>query len=675
MSAPAAQLSRPALLYCLAALAAAAGLLAGDLPVGLSLLGAGCIVWRLLIHRGRLAFPGRAVKALLVAASCAGIAAAYRSGLSLDVYVALLMAGLSLKSLELYHTASAQRFLYIALLALMAFLLYRQDFAATLLALLQVHLIVAALAAVHADPHQLARQPLAPLRTAATTLGLALPLLVFLFVVMPRLPPLWSLPLHKPEARIGMGEDMSPGDFSRPARSAELAFRAGFPGGIPPAATLYWRGTVLDTFDGRRWSNACDCHYRWANTGTPPRPAGTPAYSIVLEPHEHRWIFTLDRARLADDRIAGNGEHLFRYRQALFERISYDVWTEPGAPPPMLTPAERERYLRLPVRGNARALALGRSWRRDGASADAIVEQALRLYHQSFVYTLEPPLLGDDSVDGFLFETRRGFCEHFAGAFVFLMRAAGIPARVVMGYQGGQRNLQERYVTVRQYDAHAWAEIWRDDSGWWRVDPTAVVAPERVERGFAELFPDSPAFATLLGRRVSGRQSLLGLLRIKLDHLDYLVGRWILGYDNDRRQSLLQRLRLDTVWGLLSVFTGGLGLTLAGFLLWLRRRDRERPRTDPLTIRYRRLCQLYGTLGWPRAPTETPMGFARRMGAAGAPEAAGFGELSARYAGWLYAGAPDEGERKALLRTMRQLLARLRRRAIAHRMKRWLAGE
>src|SRR5690606_17167958 len=115
------------------------------------------------------------------------------------------------------------------------------------------------------------------------------------------------------------------------------------------------------------------------------------------------------------------------------------------------------------------------------------------------VYTLEPPLLGDDSVDGFVFETRRGFCEHFAGAFVFLMRAAGIPARVVMGYQGGQRNLQERYVTVRQYDAHAWAEIWRDDSGWWRVDPTAVVAPERVERGFAELFPDSPAFATLLG--------------------------------------------------------------------------------------------------------------------------------------------------------------------------------
>jgi hypothetical protein len=249
--------------------------------------------------------------------------------------------------------------------------------------------------------------------------------------------------------------------------------------------------------------------------------------------------------------------------------------------------------------------------------------------------------------------------EHFAGSFVWLMRAAGLPARVVMGYQGGQRNLREQYVSVRQYDAHAWAEVWRDSEGWVRVDPTAAVAPERIEQGFAELFPDSPAFSTLLGYQARGRESLLGLLRVKLDYLDYLVGRWVLGYDPDRQQSLLRRLGLASPRGLLMAFAGGLSLILATFLLYLYFRDRHRRHEHPLTARFRRLCDTYARLGWQRLPSETPLHFALRVKDGHGPEAKALLQLSRHYAEWCYHPFPSKADEQTLQRSMSHLRWRL----------------
>lgn len=658
---PGGQLPRVALLYLLAVLGAGAGLLSRELPGWITLAAAACVLWRLTIASGRWPFPGPRPKALLVAVICAGIALQYRGSLTLDVYVALLVAGLSLKSLEVYHLRTAQVFLYIAVLALMAYLLYAQDFIATLLAVLQITLIMAALVAVNSDPLRLTLRPFAPLLTAAMTVGLAAPLLVFLFIVMPRLPPLWSMPLQKQATRIGMGEDMRPGDFSRPARSAELAFRAGFHGNPPPQAELYWRGTVLDEFDGRRWKNSGDDRFRWQGTTGPPRPPGQPAYTVVIEPHGRRWVFTLDRARLADERILTNGENLFRYRRELLERASYDVWPAEGAPPvTVMSEEDRRRYTALPDSGNPRSRELAMAWRRATDTDDAIIRRALDLFHQSFYYTLEPPPLGQDGVDGFLFETRRGYCEHYAGAFVFLIRAAGLPARVVMGYQGGQRNAQERYITVRQYDAHAWAEVWREGVGWVRIDPTGAVAPERVEQGFAGLFPDSPAFSTLLGLGAGGRDSLLGYLGIKLGQLDYLLGRWVLGFDRDRQQGLLQRLGLDSPRGLIMAFSAGCAAILGAFLLFLRRRDSQQLPEHPLTARYRQVCAAYARLGWMRRPPETPGQFARRVVADGGPEHRRLERLSRLYEDWSYQPTPGKRREAMLARGLRRLRWRLR---------------
>ena len=657
---PAGQLSRLALLYTLAVLIVAVSLLAPVMPVWITVAGAICVAWRLRIHTGHWSFPKNWVKALLVLGCCAGIGAQFHTGLALDVYVALLITGLSLKALEIYHTRSAQRFLCIAVLALMAYLLFAQGFIATVLAGLQMTLLTAALIAINSDSQRLAVHPLAPLKSAGIVMGLAAPLMILLFVVMPRLPALWSMPLQKQEARIGMSEDMSPGDFSKTSRSAELAFRAGFFGPLPPQSELYWRGTVLDEFDGRRWKNGCDCNYQWRNTGIQPKPPNQPAYNIVLEPHNHQWIFTLSNGRLADDQIMTNGDDLFRYRSDVLERITYDVWPQSGQQPaPALTPTERQRYTGLPRQGNPRTRELAQVWRQAGLTDEAIIQKALTRYHESFFYTLEPPLLGRDSVDDFLFGDQRGFCEHFASSFVFLLRAAGVPARIVMGYQGGQRNVVEHYVSVRQYDAHAWTEVWRENQGWLRVDPTSAVAPERVERGFADLFPDSPAFSTLLGVQTRSRESLLGYLSIKLDYLDYLVGRWVLGYDTERQQALLQRLGLDSPQNLLMVFLTGFGATLAAFFLYLFRRDRYRRVEHPLTARYRQLCEVYARLGWPRQPLETPLQFAGRIAANQGPQQRLFLRLSHKYAAWSYHPMPAPTDESALRHLMRTLYWRL----------------
>jgi len=658
-SLPAGQLSRVALLYILTVLAASLALLSKDMPLWIIGIGMTCVIWRGMVYLGRWSFPVSWQKAIGVAGCCLGIAAQYQTGLSLEVYVALLITGLSLKSLEVYSIRSAQLFLYIAILVLMAFLLFAQGFIPTLLAILQLLLILASLVAIQSDPSRLMEHPFTPMKTASVTLVLATPLLIFLFIIMPRLPSLWAMPLHKQEPRIGMSDDMSPGDFSKPTRSAELAFRAGFFGDIPPQSLLYWRGTVLDEFDGRRWKTSSVDHWNWQKTSSHPKPQGQPLYNIVMEPHGHRWVFTLSTARLADDRISGNGDDLFRYRSDVVERVTYDVWpAETGTPQHALSPAEQERYTALPSSGNPRSRELANKWRRDANGQDSIIRQSLDLFHQTFVYTLEPPLLGIDSVDQFLFETRKGYCEHFASAFVFLMRAAGVPARVVMGYQGGQSNFQERYVSVRQYDAHAWAEVWDQTSGWQRIDPTSAVAPERIEQGFADLFPESPALENLLGLRTRTRESLIGLMTIKLDYLDYLVGRWVLGYDSDRQQSLLRRLGMTSPLALLMTFVAGFLIILAGFMIFLQLRDRANRHQDPLTALYRRLCEQYARLGWARAPSETPGQFGQRLMAENAREALTFLAISRRYEYSRYRSS--ELDTAELSKQMQRLLWKLR---------------
>lgn len=659
---PVDQLSRPALLYFLSVLAASGLLLSQSLPWWLLAVSGLCIGWRLLVFLGRISFPGKWLKASLVLLCCAGIAFDNRTGISLDAFVSLLLAGFALKSLEVYHVSDARRFLYVAFLVLMAYLLYNQGFLPAVFALVQSLLVLAALAAVHADARHPGFTLLSPLRTASIAMAFALPVLLVMFLVMPRLPPLWAMPLQKAQAKTGMSEEMRPGDIDQLAKSADLVMRVTFPAGVPPRDSLYWRGAILDTFDGRTWRNACDCNYQWLQTGAMKNPGAEPWYSVMLEPHGNKWLFTLPASSPHRNDVWGNTQGIFRYRKDVRERMAYDVWAVQETLPQPLTllQADRNRYTQLPEGSNPRARALAKSlWLAAGTEA-AMVRQVMDFYHQSFGYTLQPPLLGDNSVDDFLFTSKQGFCEHFAGSFVFLLRAAGIPARVVVGYQGGELQEQGNYVNVRQYDAHAWAEAWFPTRGWVRVDPTSAVAPERIQHGFASLFPESEALGGMLGINPFRPGSWLGYWRSQLDYLDYMVSRFVMEYDSRSQQSLLRDWGLESPWRLLALFMGMTGGLFAVFVIYLQWRDRHARREAPLTVAYRRACASYARCGVVRTLDETPLAYANRVQAAVLPNAAQFVELSARYSACCY-GEPVA--KPALRQQQRELQRALHRHA------------
>ena len=319
-------------------------------------------------------------------------------------------------------------------------------------------------------------------RTGAMFLQ-ALPLAALLFVLFPRLPgPFWGIAAAQ-SGRTGLDDEMTPGDVSDLSASGEVAFRVRFDGRIPPPVQRYWRGPVLHEFDGRSWRRPPAQFFH----EQPVRFLGAPLdYQITLEPHDRHWILALDLpAEWPRNAAFRSYDFQLISQRALTDVASYRLRSYPSyVAGTELSTAMRRRDLQLPPEGNPRSVALGRELAaRHGNSRDVVRELLQMFRDHDFVYTMRPPLLAANAVDEFLFVTRRGFCEHFASAFTVVMRAAGIPARVVTGYQGGEINPLGGYLVVRQSDAHAWSEVWIDGAGWVRVDPTAAVAPDRIERG------------------------------------------------------------------------------------------------------------------------------------------------------------------------------------------------
>ncbi len=311
-----------------------------------------------------------------------------------------------------------------------------------------------------------------------------MPLALCVFFFFPRLGgPMWGAPTDS-MARTGLSDRMAPGSVQQLLIDDSPAFRVAFHGIAPPRQNLYWRGPVLSFFDGTTWSRP---EYRSARGGTNDlRPSGgTISYQVTLEPSDQRWLLALDVPLTTPDKSV-RGADMSLVRQTPVDSLTqYEVTSSTRYTLDAdLGERARSRMLELPQNVNPRALALAAEWRKQSSDDNGVIRAALDLFHQKFFYTLNAPeLTPRDTVDDFLFETQRGFCEHYASAFTFLMRAAGIPARVVTGYQGGYYNDVGDYWVVRQSDAHAWSEVWLEGRGWVRVDPTAAVSPQRVDLG------------------------------------------------------------------------------------------------------------------------------------------------------------------------------------------------
>lgn len=602
-------LPRRAVGLVLLALAAAAAPHLGHLPLPIVLFALACGLWRWMAAHAGWPLPGAAVRVLLAALALSGVSMTFGTVFGRDPGTALLTAMLGLKLLELrgYRDAMLILFLGCFLVVVMAF--HSQELPAAAALVGALLLIVAA--TIDLNHPAAARQGPArlPLRSAGLMMLQALPLMLFMFVLFPRLPaPLWGLPADAHDGATGLSETMAPGSVSQLAGSDAVAFRVTFEEEeLPPAESLYWRGPVFWHTDGRNWSG--DAQRLPPRPAAGPRftPAGVPVrYAVMLEPSRQRWLFALDLPYTAPEGATHTDDLFLLADRPVRELRRYAVTSYSAFRTAALEPRERQRALQLPA-ANPRSVALGRSWRDEADSDEALVQRALAHFRfEPFHYTLSPPLLGEDPVDEFLFESRRGFCEHYAAAFTVLMRAAGVPARVVTGYQGGELNPIGGFLVVRQRDAHAWAEVWLEGRGWTRVDPTAAVAPERIARGGSELLGRDGARARsgLAGGMVG---DLLERASQGWDALSIRWDAWVLAYGPDVQAALLGRLGLRSWLALALGMAAALVLVLLLLALALQRRRR-----DPLAELHGRFRAKLARRGVAAAPSEGPMAYAAR---------------------------------------------------------------
>ncbi len=598
----------------------------GRLPLWVLALVVVCVSWRLMIFTGRSGYPPLWVKSVMLLSAVAAIQWRYHTLVGLDAGGCLLVVAFVLKLLEMKSLRDAYLVIFLSCFVVVISLLYDQTLVSTSLAFINLLLIVAA--AVGLNQGGLQERPLAAVRKAGSMLLQAIPLALVLFVLVPRVPPLWSVEPPGSQARTGLSDSMAPGDIAELTQSDELVFRATFEGEVPPKRRLYWRGLNLSHFDGHRWSQlpaANDSRRHQLNA--PPRAAvlserealGTEvAYRIMQEPTGRAWLFSLDMVSAPvrgailtrDSRLMAPEAVKQRYSYQLRSALDYRLDLE-------LPNWMRELYLQLPESGDLRAREFARALYREveGDGAQFVRRIMQRFNQQQYFYTLRPPRLQGDSIDQFLFESRRGFCAHYAGALVFLARAAGIPARVVAGYQGGEVNAEVGVVQVRQFDAHAWAEVWLPGAGWVRADPTAAVAPDRIEESLQQAmasegsFLEDEPFSALRYQNIP----LLNRLRLQLDMLEYYWHLNVLDFDQTRQQGFWQEWLGSADIGrvaiaLLAAAAITLGV-LGGWGWWVQRQ----PAPDPVTAAYQRFCRRMERQGLARSVGEGPLDFMRRV--------------------------------------------------------------
>ena len=624
-------------------------------PVWLLGLWLGCTLWRVQVFRMRARYPGRLVKLALMLAVAAGVYFSSGTWVGLEATAALLVAAFLLKLLEMQTARDARVVIFLGLFCLAVAYLFDATLGWALYSLLPLLALLAAL--IGLQQTQLIVRPMATLKLSASLVLQALPLMLLLFVFFPRLEPLWSLPLPKPGQGVtGLSDSMTPAEVANLSQSSEVAFRASFAGAIPAKRELYWRALSLDVYDGRTWSQS-----PWVQTQAAPawQPVG-PAleYQIIQQPSGKPWLFALDVARTTLPGVRQLNDGRLQRRRPVDQALMYALTSWPQVVrEPELVPLARRTALQLPAQGDPRT----RQWAQDlhtrFGTTDALVNEMLRQFRElPFHYTLNPPVLGRDSIDAFLFDSRRGFCAHYAGAMVYALRVAGVPSRVVAGYQGGELNPAGNYLTVRQFEAHAWVEYWQAGSGWQRADPTAAVAPARVEQGLQQALSADEEF--LAGSPFSPLRypqlTWLNDLRLQWDNLNYGWQRWVLEYQGERQVEFLARWFQGLQrWALL---IGGLSFMILASLWLLKPWQRRVDAQLKEFVAFERLMRRQGVV---RDTGEGAMAFAERAAVHLPAQREAILAFASAFTAQRYAGKPISREQlRAALTTLRRELGR-----------------
>ncbi|MCR9279144.1 MAG: DUF3488 and transglutaminase-like domain-containing protein [Pseudomonadaceae bacterium] len=620
-----------------------------------------CGFWRWQIYRGRWSYPARWVKGALVLLSASAVALSQASAFSVETATMLCCAAFALKLIEMKTQRDAYLVIFLAYFLIAVAFLFAQSLGQAAYQLLASILVTGAMVAMNQRHNQV--RPIASLKVAASLLLQALPIMIVVFLFFPRLAPLWSVPLPG-SAQTGISDSVTPGEIARLSQSDEIAFRVEFADRVPGNRSLYFRGVVFSHYDEGTWRQlaALPADFNYPST----TDESAIDYSVLLESTQRNWLFALDLASPLSGPTTITQDFRLQSSEPVTSLLRYDVrsFTAARLPAPVQSQMLR-RDLQLPADQEMRTRAFARQlYAQLGEDPDAYLDYLLRyIREQPYGYTLNPPAAGTrDSVDRFWFDTRRGFCTHYAGALVVLLRAVDIPARMVGGYQGGEVNPVTGHLVVRSRDAHAWVEALLPERGWLRIDPTAAVAPNRIEQGLEAALSDADRAARAgFANGLLDGMPLLSNLAYWAESIDHRWNMWVVGFDGAQQQKTLSswlgdvsptRLGLALVIGVALVMAA-----VAGVLFW---RERAAPTSEAVRVLlgFERTATRFGM---PRAVSETPSDYLKRVAEAcglGSEEGAG---LARRMSSALYDPGSDEAENPSdSLRALRRDLLRLR---------------
>ena len=654
------QVPRTSLTWMLVALVAIIAPHVPRMPVWLVGVCAVCVLARVLIHQGRLSYPGFLIKAgIVIIVMTAMVAQFGRDVFATESTVAILIVAICLKLLEMHRKRDVLLVVYLSYFTLIAEFIWSQSILIAAYMVGCVLLVTAALMSLNQTEEY--QNPLRTLKLSSAILLQSVPLMLALFILFPRISPLWSVPLQSASARTGLSDSMSPGDIGDLIASDELAFRVSFEGEQPASSELYWRAITLDDFDGREWEQSFNFEPQYLGADRRETrdwfnnieyQGDILEYNVIMEPTDENWIYTLKVPQIVDDRMVMRRDFQVDSVRNISQRFSYDMRShlshrvDTGVSQRLL-----RRWLSLPDNSNQESLQFAADMREQALSDEAYVRNVLDYFtQQEFFYTLSPPLLGENPVDEFLFATREGFCEHYASSFTFLMRAAGIPARVVTGYQGGEYNPYDNTLVVRQYDAHAWSEVWLEGQGWIRVDPTAAVAPYRIEQGSQFTFQEDEVFLQNAGLSLLRFRNSLFLndLRYRLEMIDYTWNRFVLNYDQSMQFAFFSRFFNEVTRE--KIITSSLVFVFLSFsiIIFMVLRKPSRNHLNPATELYLGFCEGLSRQGLSRKRGETPWHYYQRLSRIKPAWAQQIREITEKYIDLVYRRRESDEDKAAI---------------------------
>lgn len=526
-----------------------------------------------------------------------------------DAGTRLFITALALKLLEIKSERDLYLITYLAFIVAASQFLYEQSLALAAYILFVCCVLLATLVCINSGKPQTG----AALKTAGIIIVQAIPMAVVLFILFPRVEaPKWMLFTEKHQARMGLSDSMEPGSISDLGVSDERVFRVKFTGALPPPGQRYWRGPVLSHTDGKRWTQVKGMSFgqfldKPVFTGTPYQ------YTLMMEPQDKNWVFTLEMPAEFPTPLRRNANYQLITSENPDKRAEYKITSYTRYNTGTITRTEYKDATQLPGGPSGKIKQLVTQLHGFDSPPEYFINQLLNHFRkENFHYTLTPPLMEENPIESFLFETRYGFCSHYAAAFVYLMRVAHIPARVVTGYQGGELNESGGFLEIRQADAHAWAEVWIEHKGWVRFDPTAAIAPERIERNIdIERLVSGGAISYMpTGAAAQAAFNWLKQARQLWSSVDYQWQRWVINYDNKNQSRFLSSLGIADIKAMIYWMVGIIGLITA-VLSWILLYQKQKT-TDRVLRIYDRFCKKLAKRGLSRGTGEGVKDFAER---------------------------------------------------------------